>query len=379
MVRISVIVPVFNEEEYVAQCLDSVINQSFKDIEIICVDDGSSDGSLDILRDYEEKDYRIRIITQENQGLSASRNVALDQSTGDYVFFIDSDDYLELTALEELYRISVFENVDFTISKLLNFEEKTGDIITTPYYEMTSLKKAVGNKIFNYDDVKDILFEMCVTAPGKLFKRSFIEGFEFEEGLLFEDNLFFIKCMLNANRVCFYDKYLYNRRLHSSSITKSYCNQFSDVIIIYDKIENELKAHGVYEELKVSMFNRKCRNFFLRFRQADDKQDFHNKIKRDLLSKKDEDVLARCSNRSRCIYESAVNSVTPLEFELQVSLYDSDIRNGRLDIQNKTLEAKKNLLEIKNENLKNKNDEILNSHSWKVTQPLRQFKNIFRK
>ena len=126
MVRISVIVPVFNEEEYVAQCLDSVINQSFKDIEIICVDDGSSDGSLDILRDYEEKDYRIRIITQENQGLSASRNVALDQSTGDYVFFIDSDDYLELTALEELYRISVFENVDFTISKLLNFEEKTG-------------------------------------------------------------------------------------------------------------------------------------------------------------------------------------------------------------------------------------------------------------
>ena len=104
--KISVIIPVYNVEDYLEECLDSIINQTFKDLEIICINDGSQDNSLNILEEYAEKDNRIKIITTKNQGLSAARNRGLENITGDYVYFIDSDDYLELTAFEELYAVS---------------------------------------------------------------------------------------------------------------------------------------------------------------------------------------------------------------------------------------------------------------------------------
>ena len=99
MVKISVIIPVYNEEDYLNECLDSIVNQSLEDIEIICVDDGSTDNSLNILKSY-ESDNRIKIIPKENSGLGASRNVALDIAQGEYIAFMDSDDYMNLNALE---------------------------------------------------------------------------------------------------------------------------------------------------------------------------------------------------------------------------------------------------------------------------------------
>ena len=378
MVKVSVIIPVFNEEKYIGQCLDSVINQTLTDIEIICVDDGSDDNSLSILYDYQKKDNRIKVISQENRGLSTTRNVALKQVTGDYVAFVDADDYLNPTTLDELYKVSVIYDVDFTISKLLNFDNKTGNIKTTPYYEMEYLKRLVGTRIFNFEDVKDKIFEMCVTAPGKLFKKEFIMQFKFEDGLLFEDNLFFIKCMLSADRVYFYDSYVYNRRLHDSSITSSYFSKFSDVLIIYDKIEQELKKFGVYDELKVQMFNRKCRTTFMRFTQVEDKDDFFRAIKSDFISKRDTSILEKCSQRSRCIYESALDSDTPDEFELKVKLYDMNIRNGKLDLKNNRLEIENQRLKIENENLLKNQKELLDSNSWKITEPLRNFKKFLK-
>ena len=91
MPKISVIIPVYNVEKYLAECLTSVVNQTFKDIEIICVNDGSTDNSPKILKEFAQKDSRIKIINQENQGLSAARNTGLDVATGEYVSFIDSD------------------------------------------------------------------------------------------------------------------------------------------------------------------------------------------------------------------------------------------------------------------------------------------------
>ena len=100
MVKISVIIPVYNVENYLEESLDSIINQTFTDLEIICVNDGSTDNSPSILNNYANKDSRINIINQENKGLSAARNSGLDVATGDYIYFFDSDDILELTALE---------------------------------------------------------------------------------------------------------------------------------------------------------------------------------------------------------------------------------------------------------------------------------------
>lgn len=120
MVEISVILPVYNIEDYLSECLESISNQTFEDIEIICIDDGSTDKSLEILKEHSNRDSRIRIIEQENQGAGAARNKALEYAAGKYVYFIDGDDYLELTALEELHDLSIRKGTDFIIFQISN-------------------------------------------------------------------------------------------------------------------------------------------------------------------------------------------------------------------------------------------------------------------
>ena len=100
MPKISVIIPVYNVEKYLGQCLDSVVNQTFKDIEIICIDDGSTDSSLDILKKYAQIDSRIIIINSENNGVSEARNKGIERAKGDYIYFIDGDDYIDQQCLE---------------------------------------------------------------------------------------------------------------------------------------------------------------------------------------------------------------------------------------------------------------------------------------
>ena len=100
MPEISVVIPFYNVQKYLKQCLDSVVNQTFNDIEIICIDDGSSDSSLDILNEYAKKDDRFKILTQENKGPSYTRNRGIDTAQGKYLYFMDSDDYIEPESLE---------------------------------------------------------------------------------------------------------------------------------------------------------------------------------------------------------------------------------------------------------------------------------------
>ena len=139
MMKISVVIPVYNIEDYLSECLDSIVNQSLEDIEIICVNDGSTDGSLDILKEYESKDSRVKIISQENKGIGNARNTALEYAKGEYVYFIDGDDTLELDALERLYDLNIEKNADFIIFKISNFNEETGERINDEYYTMPYL------------------------------------------------------------------------------------------------------------------------------------------------------------------------------------------------------------------------------------------------
>lgn len=118
MPKVSVIIPVYNVEKYLKQCLDSVVNQTLQDIEIICVNDGSTDNSLKILEEYAQKDNRIIIISQENQGQSVARNIALEKATGEYVGFVDSDDYIDSNFYEELYRHAKKNNTDIACGEI---------------------------------------------------------------------------------------------------------------------------------------------------------------------------------------------------------------------------------------------------------------------
>ena len=119
MAKISVVVPVYNVEAYLERCLDSLINQTLSDIEIICVNDGSTDSSPEKLEEFAKKDSRIKIINQENGGLSAARNTGIEAATGEYIGFVDSDDYVDLDFYEKLYNAATSHNADISCTSII--------------------------------------------------------------------------------------------------------------------------------------------------------------------------------------------------------------------------------------------------------------------
>ena len=149
MPKISVIIPVYNVENELAKCLNSIVNQTFKEIEIICVDDGSTDNSLNILKDYANKDSRFRIFEQKNQGAGIARNIALNQAQGDYIAFVDGDDYIDLNFLESMYKVAIDNNLDIVKGNFL-IHESNGSIINTHENERIE-KELLNNKIPHKD------------------------------------------------------------------------------------------------------------------------------------------------------------------------------------------------------------------------------------
>ena len=121
MVKVSVVIPVYNVEDFLEECLNSIVNQSLKDIEIICVNDGSKDKSLEILNSFAENDDRFTVIDQENQGHAVATNRGMELAKGEFLYLMDSDDILGLTALEETYEYAKLKNADFVIFQSLNY------------------------------------------------------------------------------------------------------------------------------------------------------------------------------------------------------------------------------------------------------------------
>lgn len=369
MTKISVIVPVYNTQDYLRECIDSVLNQSLTDFELICIDDGSTDNSLEILNDYGREDERIKIISQQNRGLGASRNVGLDIAQGEYVLFLDSDDYLSLDALESLYGTAVNQNLDLTMFKIKNFNTKTGRQSRSEYFDMTFLREMVHDDVFDWRDVKSRIFDISVTATSKLFRRELISDIEFPEGLLFEDNLFFIKVIFKARRAFFYDDYFYYRRIRPDSITNSYYSDFSDCIIIYDRIIEFVKGIGRYGEFKCQIFDRQCFDLFHRFRLLSDeyKKDYFDRMKSSFSGYegelKENGALEMCSKRSLVIFENAINSQDYHEFESAVNAFDSKENNDKTEGNCKSSKA----------------DEVNNSAGWNIAGAFGKILNRLKK
>ena len=151
---ISIIIPVYNVEKYLRQCLDSVVNQTCNNFEVICVNDGSTDKSFEILQEYEKKHSNFRIYTQENKGLGTTRNVGVGYATGDYLYFLDSDDYMELTLIEEVTKI-ITENPNIDIIKLKGsaFDCVTGERIDYPYIAMKYVPQNLFNRKISFDNI----------------------------------------------------------------------------------------------------------------------------------------------------------------------------------------------------------------------------------
>ncbi len=222
--KVSVIIPIFNVEKYIKACLDSVSNQTLKEIEIICVNDGTPDHSMEIVYEKALRDKRIRIVERENKGLSAARNTGLKQATGEYVIFLDSDDTLKEKTLEILYRSmsekrlqQIFFEADVLYDTLkvkrdnyIKYHKYYHRKGTYPQVETGTeiLKKLLENKEYR--------MSVCL----QMFQKQFLveNGLFFLEGILHEDNLFTPQVMLKADRVMVIRDCFYIRRLRSDSI-----------------------------------------------------------------------------------------------------------------------------------------------------------------
>ena len=203
-IKISLIIPVYNVEKYLKQCLESVINQTLQEIEIICVNDGSTDNSPKILKEYAQKYKRIKIINKENAGLGAARNTGIEHATGEYIGFIDSDDWVDTSMYEKLYKNAEVHNSDIVMCPIHLFSDNNKEIKhNLSYFSLECFDESFDDGVFDYKKTKDFIFKIAVTAFNKIYKTEFVKKInaKFPEGLIFEDNPFFYQTYLNAHRV----------------------------------------------------------------------------------------------------------------------------------------------------------------------------------
>ncbi len=268
--KVSVIVPVYNMEKYLEQCLDSIVNQTLQNIEIICVNDGSKDSSLKILQEYAQKDKRIEIINQSNKGVSISRNKAILKAKGKYIQFVDSDDCIIPETCETLYNQCEQNDLDMLCFGGYNFianndnrQDKTRQ--DTPHYSFRYLPIDWKKDVFNHTDCLDFINSMAVSTCLTFYKKSFIEKHEilFPPHLRFEDNVFFTSALIKAKRIAINKTEFYQRRLHSEQTTQNWDKYFSDYIKITDVLLTMLEKENVvvelYEKYRTS-YLRRCKN-----------------------------------------------------------------------------------------------------------------------
>ena len=248
-VKVSVIIPVYNTEQYLGQCLDSVIGQTLKDIEIICVDDGSWDRSPEILRWHAAADGRIRIIRQQNSGLGEARNSGLKAATGEYIAFLDSDDWYEPAALEKLYEQAVKDDADICMCGRINHLDRCGNEVS--YLTLPNKKLYPREQPFSLDR-PDSLFDFSdFSVWNKLYRRSFLEEnrIRYLPVRLAEDIHFTPVAICSARRITvLYEALVHYRVMRPESLTAMIYKRPEEYLNIWMKTAEELRNRGVFRE-----------------------------------------------------------------------------------------------------------------------------------
>ena len=248
-IKVSIIIPVYNAAKFLPECLDSCLNQTLKEIEVICVDDGSTDNSLEILNAYAQKDNRIKVLTQPNQRQSIARNTAMEVAMGQYIQFVDADDYLAPDACECLYFYSHLLGLDMCQFSAINFYHGSRKEMNNPYHTLSWMTPNTP-AVFNADMMTNVVPQMAVTACLTFYKRQFLLKKDIHwptKQLSYEDTPFFIESVLQAERVGAFQIPFYHRRVHPAATTQNMAtnfNEYTEIIkyslnLIKKKTKNE--------------------------------------------------------------------------------------------------------------------------------------------
>ena len=273
---ISVIVPVYNVEKYLRNCLDTIINQTYKDLEIILVDDGSKDSSGLICDEYAKRDSRIKVIHKENGGLSSARNTGLEIAKGDYIAFIDSDDVIEIDMYEKLLNSLETFNSDVSMCGCKIVDENNNILY----------QDVLENDIYDINDIlENIVLTLKTSAWNKLFKKEIINGIRFPDGRVHGEDLIFILKILNKNiKFSLIEDTCYHYIKHTNSITtgKFSKRSFDEVYCkdeAYHLISDKFPSHK--EKCFVWCFRARMniiRKLFI-FKQVKDYKETYNEYK----------------------------------------------------------------------------------------------------
>lgn len=259
---VSIVVPVYNVENFLRECLDSVVNQTLKDIEIICVDDGSTDSSLNILKEYASKDSRFKIITKPNSGYGNTMNRGTDAATGEYVGIVESDDYVEPNMFERLYETAKKNDADIVKSNHYTFTTQSGMKNVDLHYTCTDLKYY--DKVLNADECEEIYDFVMMNWTG-IYRTTFLRdnNIRYNEtpGASFQDNGYWFQTITKAKRIVFINEafYYYRQDNPNSSINnkkKIYCicDEFDYIKEFLMKNPEEYKKH-ILTYVKKKFFN----------------------------------------------------------------------------------------------------------------------------
>lgn len=255
--KVSVIMAVYNVEMYLRQCMESVVNQTLQDIEIICVDDGSTDKSLSVLKEYESRDQRVRVYTQENNGAGAARNLGLKYAAGEYLSFLDSDDFFELDMLEKAYERITASQAQIVVFRSDQYREDLKEFLQVSW----TLRK---NELppyrpINYRNMNGNVFKVFVGwAWDKLFEKKYIDelGIRFQEQRTSNDMLFVFSAVAFAERIEILDEVLaHQRRNNPNSLSNTREKSWDCFYNALTALRVALENHGNFWEYEQDYIN----------------------------------------------------------------------------------------------------------------------------
>jgi glycosyltransferase involved in cell wall biosynthesis len=257
-IKVSVIIPIYNASDYLRPALDSVIYQSLREIEIICIDDGSTDCSLEILKEYQKNDDRVRIVTEANAGPGLARNNGIGKARGEYITFLDADDFYEPNFLELLYARALEDKLDIVISGYDIYNSHRAIFVKTDEGDHVEIYD--GGKVSSKSEHPDeILTSTTGSAWNKMFRRSFLIDKEIKflpDVKIYEDVYFTVTALALAERIARVPEILLHHRIHSEqSRTKVIRKNYLQIPGVFIKIKESLMKRGMYAPLFISYLN----------------------------------------------------------------------------------------------------------------------------
>ena len=248
MAKVSVIIPVYNAERYLQQCISSIANQTMKDIEILVINDGSTDNSINILDELSQKyKGKLKIFDKENGGAGSARNLGIENANGEFIKFVDADDYLKTDILEKMYNIAKEYNVKLVRG---NYQTIIGSIRTE---DKCSWSDVQGSKIIDVRKTKDYIVTETPGIGNKLISRDLIGNLRFPEKTKWEDLAIIPIIVASSEKLFHIDEPVYNYRVNMNTTIKDFINKIPsilDIIKCLENVEKQMELRGLSEEYK---------------------------------------------------------------------------------------------------------------------------------